>query len=151
MEWPSIASQYIHKRLEIILPTEHDLFNLIYRINAFSVYSWQYLWRGETYIKYYLRAQFASWAWVFSSGGRKLKGKSSGGMVDLGSIYILSSFSTPTERASGFPEAIVLSVTIFPSLGSQPTNHRHHHHLTLLNMVKKGQNVLVCYITRPHV
>ena len=32
----------------------------------------------------------------FSSGG-KLKGKSSGGMVDLGSIYILSSFSTPTE------------------------------------------------------
>ena len=41
-------------------------------------------------------------------------------MVDLGSIYILSSFSTPTERASGFPEAIVLSVTIFPSLGSQP-------------------------------
>ena len=43
-------------------------------------------------------------------------------MVDLGSIYILSSFSTPTERASGFPEAIVLSVTIFPSFGSQPTN-----------------------------
>ena len=24
-------------------------------------------------------------------------------------------------------------------------HHHHHHHLTLLNMAKKGQNVLVCY------
>ena len=54
------------------------------------------------------------------------------------SIYILSSFSTPTE-SQWFSGGHCTKCYYIPK--SQPP---HHHHLTLLNMAKKGQAAICC-------